>query len=77
MEPSVNRLRLIADIGGTNARFALAQNGRYSQLSTVEDGRYDSLHDAIADYLTLLPAAERTSLFSRRDSRASCTVSSS
>jgi glucokinase len=62
MELSVNGLRLIADIGGTNARFALAQNGRYAQLSTVEDGRYDSLHDAIADYLTLLPAVERSGL---------------
>ncbi|HEY0910465.1 MAG TPA: glucokinase [Bradyrhizobium sp.] len=55
-------LRLIADIGGTNARFALAQDGRYSHLSTVEDVRYDSLHDALADYLTLLPAAERSGL---------------
>ena len=62
MEPSVNGLRLIADIGGTNARFALAQNGRYSRLSTVEDGRYASLHDAIVDYLTVLPAPERSGL---------------
>ncbi|HVX76220.1 MAG TPA: glucokinase [Bradyrhizobium sp.] len=55
-------LRLIADIGGTNARFALARNGRYSQLSSVEDGRYDSLHDAITDYLSVLPADERSGL---------------
>jgi glucokinase len=58
----MNGLRLIADIGGTNARFAVAQNGRYSHLSTVEDGRYDSLHDAIVDYLTVLPAEERSGL---------------
>jgi glucokinase len=58
----VNRLRLIADIGGTNARFALAHDGLYSRLSTVEDGRYDSLHDAIVDYLTVLPVEERSGL---------------
>ncbi|WP_213774508.1 glucokinase [Bradyrhizobium sp. dw_78] len=58
----MNGLRLIADIGGTNARFALAQNGRYSRLSTVEDGRYDTLHDAIVDYLAVLPAEERSGL---------------
>jgi glucokinase len=28
----------------------------------VEDGRYDTLHDAIADYLSVLPAEERSGL---------------
>ncbi|WP_244548998.1 glucokinase [Bradyrhizobium canariense] len=58
----MNGLRLIADIGGTNARFALARDGRYSRLSSVEDGRYDTLHDALADYLTVLPVEERSGL---------------
>src|SRR6201999_1501642 len=62
MESSVNGLRLIADIGGTNCRFALARNGRYEHLSSVEDSRYDSLRDAIADYLTVLPESERSGL---------------
>jgi glucokinase len=62
MESSVDGLRLIADIGGTNCRFALARNGRYEHLSSVEDIRYTSLHDAIAEYLTVLPENERSGL---------------
>lgn len=62
MESSVNGLRLIADVGGTNARFALARHGRYSNMRSVEDGQYNSLHDAITDYLTVLPEQERSGL---------------
>ncbi|MBN8970167.1 MAG: glucokinase [Rhizobiales bacterium] len=49
-------LRLIADIGGTNARFAIAQNGGYSALEHVEVRRFASLHDAAAAYLAKLPS---------------------
>ncbi len=44
-------LRAIADVGGTNARFAVANNGTYSELVHVEVSKYASLHDAFADYL--------------------------
>lgn len=44
-------LRIIADIGGTNARFAIAENGRYDELVHVEVRKYASLHDALTDYL--------------------------
>ncbi len=36
-------LRLIADIGGTNARFAIARNGTYDRLIHVEVARYKVL----------------------------------
>ncbi|WP_458760269.1 glucokinase [Afipia sp. TerB] len=52
-------MRLIADIGGTNARFAVAQGGRYSDLQHVPVSEYGSLHDALADYLDKLPDDKR------------------
>ena len=52
-------LRLIADIGGTNARFAIAQDGDYRDLKHVPVSEYASLHDAIRDYLDHLPRNER------------------
>jgi glucokinase len=52
-------LRLIADIGGTNARFAIAQGGHYSELKHVPVREYASLHDAIRDYLDQLPRDQR------------------
>lgn len=54
-------LRLIADIGGTNARFAIARDGTYSDLVHVEVARYRSLHDALADYLGKLPRDKQPS----------------
>ena len=51
MEHVVNGLRLIGDIGGTNARFAIAQGGKYRQVKQVENEHYPSLYDAMADYL--------------------------
>jgi glucokinase len=62
MEPVVNGLRLIGDIGGTNARFAIAEKGAYRELKHVEVDRYPSLHDALSDYLKALPGAERADL---------------
>jgi glucokinase len=52
-------LRLVADIGGTNARFAIARDGRYGDLKHVPVREYASLHDAISDYLDHLPHDER------------------
>jgi glucokinase len=50
--------RVIGDIGGTNARFAIAEGGKYSQLKHVETEHYPSLHDALADYLNAQPHGE-------------------
>ncbi len=58
----MNDLRLIGDIGGTNARFAIAQGGKYAQLRHVEVDQYPSLQDALSDYLQALPAGERKNL---------------
>lgn len=55
-------LRLIGDIGGTNARFAIAENGEHRQLKHVEVDHYPSLADALADYLKAVPQAERKNL---------------
>lgn len=62
MEPSVSGRRLIGDIGGTNARFAIAEGGRYDELRHVEVDKYPSLQDALSDYLRSLPQAERSGL---------------
>jgi glucokinase len=58
-ERPLSSLRIIGDIGGTNARFAVAENGRYGELSHVEVSKYASLHDALADYLNGLPGTKR------------------
>jgi glucokinase len=58
----VNGRRLIGDIGGTNARFAIAQGGKYGELRHVEVDQYPSLHDALSDYLKTLPQTERSGL---------------
>jgi glucokinase len=50
---------VIGDIGGTNARFAVAENGRYDELTHIEVQKYPSLHDALTDYLNALPPAKR------------------
>jgi glucokinase len=59
MDLSLNDLRLIADVGGTNARFAIAQGGAYQELTQIEVSRYASLQDALADYLKGLPPSLR------------------
>lgn len=61
MGESSNDLRLIADVGGTNARFAVAQGGTYRALAHIEVSRYASLQDALTDYLKGLPASTRPS----------------
>ena len=52
--------RLIADVGGTNARFAIAENGLYGEVTRVGVADYASLGDALADYLAKLPGARPT-----------------
>jgi glucokinase len=58
-ELHVSSLRVIGDIGGTNARFAVAENGKYGELRHIEVKKYPSLHDALTDYLDTLPTTKR------------------
>jgi glucokinase len=48
--------RLIGDIGGTNARFAIALNGRFDHLRVLHTADHASLLDAIRVYLSGIPA---------------------
>lgn len=44
--------RLIGDIGGTNARFAIAHGGGYSELCVLRTAEHPSLVAAVRSYLT-------------------------
>jgi glucokinase len=54
----VARTLLIGDIGGTNARFALADPKKpgFSELATFQCADYDSVELTIADYLKIVSA---------------------
>jgi len=49
--------RLIGDIGGTNARFAIAIDGEYQRMTAYHSRDYKGLDGAIAAYVEALPAA--------------------
>lgn len=51
--------RIVADIGGTNARFAIADQGRYGDIFRVEVADYPSLYDALEAFLQTMPVSER------------------
>jgi glucokinase len=55
----LSSLRIIGDIGGTNARFAVAENGQYGDVQHVAVKKYASLHDALTEYLKGLPDHKR------------------
>ena len=48
-------LRVIGDIGGTYAQFAVAERGRYSELRHLSVSKYATLKDALGEYLDALP----------------------
>jgi glucokinase len=48
--------RLIADIGGTNARFAVARDGRIEHLTILATGKYPTMQAAAREFLAGLPA---------------------
>ena len=54
--------RLIGDIGGTNARFAVAKDGRLDHIRVLHTGAHPSFADALREYLSALPADARPSL---------------
>lgn len=58
--PSPNS-SLVADIGGTNARFALLQGGRPCHLQVLQTADYENLQAAIRFYLGATPGARPTS----------------
>jgi len=58
----LNDLRVIGDIGGTHARFAVAQHGAYSRLQRADVARYNSLFEAMRDYLATLPPGLKPSV---------------
>ena len=52
-------MRLVADIGGTNARFAIAEPGRQpSNVRKMPIARYPGLVEAAEDYLSSVPKPE-------------------
>jgi glucokinase len=55
----MNGVRVIGDIGGTNARFALAEHGRYAELRQMRVADYPTILDALRDYLHRLPDGRR------------------
>jgi glucokinase len=54
-----SKIRLVADIGGTNARFAIARDGAYGRLLTYATADHPSLEAAIIDYLRGVPSSDR------------------
>jgi glucokinase len=44
-------VRILADIGGTNARFALLSGGELAEIRVLHTGSYDSLSAAVNAYL--------------------------
>jgi glucokinase len=55
-------LRLIADVGGTNARFAVAEKGQYSQVKRIEVSHYATIQAAVSEYLKGLPGDLRPTI---------------
>ena len=52
-------LRVIGDIGGTNARFALASGGAYTHMEHLPVADHPSFQDALGTYLDRLPLGLR------------------
>ncbi len=48
-------LRVIGDIGGTYARFAVAERGKFTELQHLSVSKYATLKDAFGQYLDALP----------------------
>lgn len=56
-------MRLVGDIGGTNARFAIAERGKYpSNARKLPIANYAGLVEAVEDYLSGVPTVEEAVL---------------
>src|SRR5262245_43605155 len=51
----MNELQLIADIGGTNTRFAVGQAGRFEHMRELRNVDHASFQDAAHRFLADLP----------------------
>jgi glucokinase len=58
---AVNELQLIADIGGTNTRFAVGQAGRFEHLCELRNAEHATFLDAARHFLAGLPKGMRIS----------------
>ena len=48
-------LRVIGDIGGIYARFAIEERGKYGEIQHLSVSKYATLKDALGEYLDALP----------------------
>jgi glucokinase len=55
----MSRPRLIADVGGTNARFALIEAGEFTRVEIVQVADFERIEDAVRKYLADLPQEKR------------------
>ena len=56
-------MRLVGDIGGTNARFAIAESGKYPHdVRKLPAAQYPNLVEAAEDYLSGAPKVEEAVL---------------
>src|SRR5215471_468222 len=59
----MSAMRLVGDIGGTNARFAIAEPGRHPQnVRKLPVAHYPGLVEAVEDYLSGVPKLEEAVL---------------
>jgi len=59
----MSAMRLVADIGGTNARFAITEPGSYpSNVRKLPTAQYPGLVEAVDDYLSGVPTLEEAVL---------------
>lgn len=55
--------KLIADIGATNARFAIVEGGKLDRIEVLPCEAYPGLAEAARHYLDIIGAAPRTGIF--------------
>lgn len=55
----MSRPRLIADVGGTNSRFALIEGGDFTRVEVIAVADFERIEDAIHKYLADLPRVKR------------------
>ncbi len=58
-KPAPSALRLVGDIGGTNARFAVAEAGTVGEMTVLPTSEHASFEHAVRAYLSAQPAPER------------------
>jgi glucokinase len=59
----MSAMRLVGDIGGTNARFAIAESGKYpNDVRKLSAAQYPGLIEAAEDYLSGAPTVEEAVL---------------